>query len=90
MQYQVVEKQSFHCRPSSLNIRKEWINFVFYEFPDRISKNLVLCSLNLTVDLFTNKVQFDAGFLERLKLKDDAVLNILDLTVMSHHTSVCE
>ncbi len=35
-----------------------------------------------------NKAQFDAGFLERLKLKDDAVSTILDLTVMSQHTSV--
>ncbi len=40
------------------------------------------------MDSFTNKAQFDVGFLERLKLKDDAVPTILDPTVMSHHTSV--
>ncbi len=40
------------------------------------------------MDWFINKAQFDAGFSERLKLKDDAVLIILDPTVMSQHTSV--
>ncbi len=40
--------------------------------------NLALCSLNLTADSITNKAQFDAGFSERLKLKDDAVPTILD------------
>ncbi len=29
VQSQVVEKQSLHCIPSDLNIRKEWINFIF-------------------------------------------------------------
>ncbi len=29
---------------------------------------------------FTNKAQFSKGFSERLKLKDDAVLTILDPT----------
>ncbi len=32
--------------------------------------------------------QFDTGFSDRLKLKDDAVPTILHPTVMSHHTSV--
>ncbi len=85
---QVVEKQSLHCLPSDPNIRKEWMNFIFNEVPDRISKNLVLCSLHFTADSFTNQVRFDAGFSERLKLKDNAVPIILDLTVMSQNTSV--
>ncbi len=64
------------------------MNFIFNEVPDRISKNLVLCSLHFTADSFTNQVRFDAGFSERLKLKDNAVPIILDLTVMSQNTSV--
>ncbi len=82
------KKQSLHCLPSDSNIRKEWINFIFIDAPDHISKNLVLCSLNFIVDTFTNKAQSDAEFSERLKLKDDAVPTILDPTVMSHHTSL--
>ncbi len=54
------------------------MNFIFNEDPDRVSKNLVLCSLN-----FTNKAQFDTGFSKRLNLKDDAVPTILDRTVTS-------
>ncbi len=78
--------QCLHCLSSDPNIRKEWMNFIFKEVPDGICKNLVLCSLHFTADSFTNKTHFDTGFSERLKIKDDAVLNILDL--MSHHTSV--
>ncbi len=58
------------------------------EVAGRIRKNLVLCLLHFTTDSFTNKAQFDAGFPERLKLKDDAVPTVLDPTVMSQHT--CE
>ncbi len=32
--------------------------------------------------MFANKAQFKAGFSEILKLKDDAVLTILDVTIM--------
>ncbi len=49
---------------------------LFNEDPDHVSKNLDLCSLHFTTDLFTNKAQFNAGFSERLKLKDNAVLTI--------------
>ncbi len=58
------------------------MNFIFNEDPDRISKNVVLCSLHSIVDLF--KAQFDAADNE----KGDAVSTILDLTVMSEHSSV--
>ncbi len=47
--------------------------------------NLVLCSLYFIMNSFSNKAQFDMGFSKRLKPKDNAVLNILDLTVMPQH-----
>ncbi len=88
VQCQVVEKkQCLLCLPSDPNVRKEWMNFIFNEVPDHISKNSVFCSLCFTAD-YTNKAQFDAGFSKSLKLKDDAVPTILDPTVMSQHTSV--
>ncbi len=43
----------------------------------------------LTVDLFTNKKQFDAGFSERLKIKDKPVSAIWNPTEMSHQCSIC-
>ncbi len=81
MQYQVVEKQSLLFLPPDPCVRKEWMNFIFNEVPDHIRKSVVLCSFHFAVDSFTNKAQFDVGFSERLKLKDDAVQAILDLTV---------
>ncbi len=73
VQCQAVEEQCLCCLPSDSNVRKDWMNFIFNEDPDRVSKILVLCSLHFTADSFTNKAQFDAGFSESLKLKDNAV-----------------
>ncbi len=56
------------------NIGNGIIGALYNKVPDPVSKNLILCSLHFTAYLFTNKTQFDAGFSERLKLKDDAVL----------------
>ncbi len=73
----------FHCLPSDPNIKKEWINCIFNEAPERVSKYAqVLSLLNIPTDYFTNKEQFDTGSSERLKLKDDAFQTILDPKVM--------
>ncbi len=64
------------------------MNFILDVVPDHVNKTLFICSLNFTADSFLNKSQFDAGFSERLKIKNDAVPSILDPTVMSQHTSV--
>ncbi len=54
---------------------------------DRVSKNLVLCSLHFHFsDSITNIAQFNVGFSKRLKLK--TLPTILDPTVMSQHTSM--
>lgn len=79
--------QSLHGLPSDPNLRKQWVNFIFNEVPDRIIKSLFVCSLHFTTDSFTNKTQFDAGFSERLKVKDDAVPTILDPKVMQPQRS---
>ncbi len=65
------------------------MNFIFNEDPDRVSKNSVLCSLHFTVDSITNKAQFDTGFSERLKLKDDAVPTILNLSDVATSVNNC-
>ncbi len=83
--YVVNEKSGKRKSMQKPNLELYLMNFIFNEDPDRISKNLVLCSLHFTADLFTNKAQFNARFSERLKLKDDAVPTILIQTVMSHH-----
>ncbi len=76
-------KLSLHCLPFDTKVRKKWMNFILNEVPDRVSKNWVFCSLHFTVDSFSDKAQCDIVFLERLKLKDDAVPPVLDPIVMS-------
>ncbi len=82
------EKLSLQCLPSDPNIRKEWINFIFNEDPDRISKNSVLCSLHFTADSFTNETFRHRIFREIEKERDNAVSTLLDPTVILQHTSV--
>ncbi len=60
----------------------KWMDFIFNEDPDHVSKNSVLCSLHFTTDLFTNKAHSTQDFQKGLKLKDNAVPTILDRTVM--------
>ncbi len=55
VQCQVVERQCLRSHPSDGNIKKDWINVIFNEDPDHVSKNLVFCLLHFTADLFTNK-----------------------------------
>ncbi len=69
--------QHLHRLPSDLNVRKEWMNFIFNEVSDHVSKNLVLCSF-YRVFVYKQCTMFS----ERLKQKDDAVSTIFDLTIM--------
>ncbi len=41
VQCQVVEKLGMHVT-SDPNVKKEWMNFIFNDVPDNVSKNLVL------------------------------------------------
>ncbi len=59
------------------------------EWSSRQRQNLILCSLYFTAYSFTNRAQCDAGFSEKLKLKEDAVPSILAPAVMSQHKSNC-
>ncbi len=76
---QVVEKQCLHWIPSDPNIWKEWINFIFNEDPDHVSKNSFLPRIGLQTRHNSTRQ------LKKLKLKYDAVATILDPTVMSQH-----
>ncbi len=64
--------------------KSEWTLFLI-----KINKNLVHSFVHFNLQqIHKNKAQFDAGFSERFKLKDDAVPTTLDPKVMLQHTSV--
>ncbi len=64
------------------------MNFIFNEDPDRISKNLVLCSLHFTADSFKKQGPIQCGIFRKIETKRRCCATILDPTVMSQHTSV--
>ncbi len=64
----------------------ERINYVEWCFKNSSLKTLSF--VHFTMDSFTNKAKFDTGFSERLKLKDNAVLAIMDPTALLQHASV--
>ncbi|XP_067299120.1 uncharacterized protein [Pseudorasbora parva] len=64
-----------HCVPKNPAIRQRWMEFVFPEKQRRCT-NFYVCALHFDADCFINKAQFDAGFSDRLILKDGAVPTI--------------
>ncbi len=57
-----------HCLPSDPNVRKEWMNFMFNEVPDRVSQELGPLFIHFAADLFTNNTIWCRIF-RRLKTK---------------------
>ncbi len=45
------------------------MNNIFNEYPERISKNLVLCSINFTVDSCTNTSTIRRGIFKKIETK---------------------
>ncbi len=76
---QAVEKQSVHCLPSDPNVRKEWINFIFNEVP--VLRTWSFIHLILAWICLRTRHNSTLDFQKRFKLKDAAVLAILDPTV---------
>ncbi|XP_038575012.1 uncharacterized protein LOC119902735 [Micropterus salmoides] len=59
--------------PKEDALKKQWLRFIFSRIPQGHLPNLFLCSLHFTEDCFVNRPQFDAGFCQRLVLKDGSV-----------------
>ncbi len=78
---------SLHRLPSNPNIRKEWMNFIFNEVPDHVSKNFFVHFILPQNHLLT-KHNLTQDFSKRLNLKDTEVPTILDIKIMLHFTGV--
>ncbi|XP_048051053.1 zinc finger protein 883-like isoform X1 [Megalobrama amblycephala] len=61
--------------PKDPALREQWMQFVF-PGQQRSCGSLFVCSRHFSDECFTNKAQFDAGFADRLRLKDGAVPSI--------------
>jgi hypothetical protein len=65
-------KTTLHRFPKNQALRDQWMEFVFPEHQHSCASVLV-CSMHFEDDFFINKAQFEAGFANRLVLKDGAV-----------------
>lgn len=63
--------------PSDPVLKQQWMQFVF-PGQQRNCDWVYVCSLHFGDDCFTNKAQFDAGFANRLQLRDAAVPTLKD------------
>ncbi len=75
--WQVVEKQSLHCLPSDPNIRKEWMNFIFNEDPDRVSKNLVLHFTSFYCGFVYKQGTIQCKIFRKIKTKRQCCVNYI-------------
>ncbi|XP_065114771.1 uncharacterized protein [Paramisgurnus dabryanus] len=68
-----LETKSMHRLPKNINVRDQWLMFIYSEIPQQFSLNLAVCSKHFTSDCFVNLAQFNAGFCKNLLIKDVAV-----------------
>lgn len=64
--------------PKDPDVREKWIQFIVKKCPIPISCHIRVCSAHFTSGCFENKSQYDAGFAQKLVLKDRAVPTIFD------------
>ncbi|XP_071768737.1 uncharacterized protein LOC139922184 [Centroberyx gerrardi] len=69
---------SLHSLPKDPIIRIEWLKFLFTHVPQKFSQNLSVCSVHFSADCFLNLAQHNAGFADKLLLKDTAIPTLLD------------
>ncbi len=68
------EHRSLHTLPPSELLRTRWLNFIFKgTIPEKIAKVKHVCANHFTPDCLTNKGQFNAGFSQRLILKEGSI-----------------
>jgi len=59
--------------PRDCGVRDQWLHFIFNSVPNKYQPNLALCASHFTEESFHNLCEFNAGFAQRLVLKDGAV-----------------
>ncbi|XP_056587765.1 piggyBac transposable element-derived protein 4-like [Triplophysa dalaica] len=78
--YGCVRTTSLHMLPKDPDVREKWIQFIVKKSSTQINAHLRVCSSHFTSGCFENKSQYDAGFAQKLLLKDRAVPTIWDPT----------
>nr|XP_055053310.1 uncharacterized protein LOC129438558 isoform X1 [Misgurnus anguillicaudatus] len=66
-------KTTLYALPKADEIKNQWLEFMFHAIPAQYSQKLTLCSRHFLSDCFVNLHEFEAGFVQRLILKDGSV-----------------
>ncbi|XP_057187839.1 piggyBac transposable element-derived protein 4-like [Triplophysa rosa] len=74
----------FFGLPKAQELRKKWLHFIFNTVPERYNPTTSLCPKHFTKDSFQNLGAYNAGYSQKLLLKDGAV------PTLSGHSDVCE
>lgn len=82
--------------PRDGEVRDQWLKFIFNSVPQNYYPNLALCAAHFTEESFHNLREFNAGFAQRLVLKDGAVPTLKTEAVygqqavsMTYFSSMC-
>ena len=67
-----VEKSELFVLPTEEPQRSQWLKCLFNTVPSEVRRTL-LCARHFTDESFQNIAQFEAGYAQHLKLKDDAI-----------------
>jgi len=59
--------------PRTDGIRDQWLQFIYNAVPQRYNPKVRLCSAHFTKDSFLNLGEYNAGYTQRLLLKNGAV-----------------
>lgn len=74
----------FFGLPRAEELRKQWLKFIFITVPERYNPTIALCPKHFTKDSFQNLGAYNAGYCQKLLLKDGAV------PTLSGHSDICE
>ncbi|XP_058627963.1 uncharacterized protein LOC131538118 [Onychostoma macrolepis] len=66
-------RTSLFALPRDAGLREQWLKFIFNSVPEKYNLNIAVCAAHFTEDSFLNINEFNAGFAQKLVLKDGAV-----------------
>ncbi|XP_042577232.1 piggyBac transposable element-derived protein 4-like isoform X4 [Cyprinus carpio] len=68
--------------PRNAGLREQWLTFIFKTVPEKYNSYIALCAAHFTDDSFLNVREFNAGFAQKLVMKDGAVPTLRGETVV--------
>ncbi|XP_016103244.1 piggyBac transposable element-derived protein 4-like isoform X2 [Sinocyclocheilus grahami] len=75
-------RSSLFGLPRDAGLREQWLTFIFKSVPEKYNPHIAICAAHFTEDRFLNVREFNAGFAQKLVLKDGAVPTLKAETIV--------